>query len=44
MKVVFENLNNNDAEHEIIFLKLTTYANGLERIAVLFDGIEWDNR
>lgn len=44
MKVVFENLNNNDAEHEIIFLKLTTYANCLERIAVLFDGIEYASR
>ena len=41
MKVVFENLNNNDTEHDIIFLNLTTYASGAERIAVLFDGVEY---
>lgn len=41
MKVVFENLNNNDIVHDIIFLNLTTYASGVERIAVLFDGIEY---
>ena len=41
MKVVFENLNNNDTEHEIIFLNLTKYASGAEKIAVLFDGVEY---
>jgi len=41
MKVVFENLNNNDTEHDIIFLNLTTYASGAERITVLFDGVEY---
>lgn len=44
MKIVFENLNNNDTEHEIIFLNLTKYASGAERIAVLFDGIEYTSR
>lgn len=41
MKVNFYNLNNNDNEHEIIFLSLTTYANGQETITVLFDGIQY---
>lgn len=41
MKVVFENLNNNDTEHDIIFLNLTKYASGAERITVLFDGAEY---
>lgn len=43
MKVKFENLNNNDTEHEIIFLHITTYASGTERITVLFDGIEYES-
>ena len=38
MTVIFENLNNNDTEHEIIFLSLTKYASGTEEIKVLFDG------
>lgn len=41
MKVVFENLNNNDTEHEIIFLSITKYASGTEKITVLFDGIKY---
>lgn len=41
MKVTFENLNNNDTDHEIIFLHLTSYASGAERITVLFDGKEY---
>ena len=41
MKVVFENLNNNDVEHEIIFLSLAKYASGAEKISVLFDGFEY---
>ena len=44
MKVVFKNLNNNDYDHEIIFLSLTTYASGAESIAVLFDGIHYTAR
>ena len=43
MKVVFENLNNNDVEHKIIFLNLTKYASGVERIAVLLDGIKYSS-
>lgn len=42
MKVVFKNLNNNDFEHEIIFLNLTKYASGSEKITVLFDGLEYE--
>ena len=38
MKVVFENLNNNDYEHDIIFLYLTTYSSGMEVVSVMFDG------
>ena len=38
MKVVFKNLNNNDIIHNIVFLNMTTYANGSKRIRVLFDG------
>ena len=38
MKVVFENLNNNDYEHDIIFLYLTTYSSGREDVSVMFDG------
>lgn len=41
MKVTFKNLNNNDTEHEIIFLHLTSYASGTEKITVLFDGLEY---
>lgn len=41
MKVDFQNLNNNDTEHEIIFLSLTEYASGKEDIRVLFDGLEY---
>lgn len=41
MKVKFENLNNNDTEHEIIFLSLTKYASDKEKISVLFDGAEY---
>lgn len=40
MKAIIENLNNNDFEHDIIFLSLTQYASGAEKIAVLFDGHE----
>lgn len=43
MKVIFENLNN-DTDHSIIFLSLTTYPSGAERIAVLFDGIHYTAR
>lgn len=41
MKVLFNNLNNNDIDHEIIFLNLTIYASGAEDITVLFDGTEY---
>ena len=41
MKVTFFNLNNNDTEHDIIFLRLTMYASGTEDITVLFDGHEY---
>lgn len=41
MKVTFYNLNNNDTAHEIIFLNLTKYASGAEKITVLFDGSEY---
>lgn len=41
MKVTFYNLNNNDTEHDIIFLHLTMYASGTEDITVLFDGHEY---
>ena len=41
MKVVFENLNNNDYEHDIIFVSLTTYSSGIEVVSVLFDGIHY---
>ena len=44
MEVVFENLNNNDVEHEIIFVSLTKYASGAERITVLFDGAEYTSQ
>ena len=44
MKVVFENLNNNDYEHDIIFLCLTFYSNGTEVVSVLFDGIHYSAR
>ena len=41
MKVVFKNLNNNDTMHDIVFLNMTTYANGYKRIGVLFDGVHY---
>lgn len=41
MKVTFSSLNNNDTEHDIIFLHLTMYASGTEDITVLFDGLEY---
>ncbi len=41
MKAKFYNLNNNDTEHEIIFLNLTMYASGAEKITVMFDGMEY---
>ena len=41
MKVVFENLNNNDTEHEIVFLSITKYESDHEQIRVLFDGGEY---
>jgi len=41
MKVTFYNFNNNDVDHDIIFLHLTTYASGTEDITVLFDGHEY---
>ena len=44
MKVVFENLNNNDYEHDIIFVSLTTYASGIEVVSVLFDGFYYRGR
>ena len=44
MKVVFENLNNNDYEHDIIFVCLTTYSSGIEVVSVLFDGIYYRAR
>lgn len=44
MKVVFENLNNNDYEHDIIFVRLTTYSSGIEVVSVLFDGIYYSAR
>lgn len=37
------NLNNNDDKHEIIFLNLTQYAIGCEKITVLFDGVEYSS-
>ena len=40
MKVDFQNVNNNDTYHDIIFLNLTSYASGAEEIKVLFDGYE----
>ena len=44
MKVKFENLNNNDTEHEIIFRSLTMYPSGAETITVLFDGFTYSSR
>ena len=44
MKVKFENLNNNDTEHEIIFCCLTTYPSGAETITVLFDDFTYSTR
>ena len=41
MKATIYNLNNNDTEHDIIFLSLTMYASGTEEINVLFDGSEY---
>lgn len=41
MRVEFENLNNNDNDHEIIFLNLTRFSSGAEKIIVLFDGKEY---
>lgn len=41
MKAKFYNLNNNDTEHDIIFLNVTFYASGAEKITVLFDGAEY---
>ena len=44
MKVVFENLNNNDYEHDIIFLSFKPYSSGIEVVSVLFDGIHYSAR
>lgn len=44
MKVVFENLNNNDYKHSIIFISLTTYSSGIEFVSVLFDDIHYRAR
>ena len=44
MKVVFENLNNNDYEHDIIFLCLEIYSSGFEIVTVLFDGFYYRGR
>lgn len=44
MKAVFENLNNNDYEHDIIFVSLTTYSSGIEVVSVLFDGFYYRER
>ena len=41
MKATIYNLNNNDTEHEIIFISLTQYASGTEEIEVMFDGKEY---
>ena len=41
MKVKFENLNNNDCEHEIIFLSLTKFPSNAEEISVIFDGSKY---
>ena len=39
--MTFYSLNNNDTPHEIIFLSITKYASGAEKISVLFDGVEY---
>lgn len=44
MKVKFENLNNNDTDHEIIFISLTTFPSGAETITVLFDDFTYSSR
>ena len=44
MKAVFENLNNNDYEHDIIFLCLEIYSSGFEIVTVLFDGFYYRGR
>ena len=41
MKATIYNLNNNDTEHEIIFISLTIHADSTEDITVLFDGKEY---
>lgn len=38
--VTFTNLNNNDSDHEIIFISFTHYAAGYCIIMVKFDGIK----
>ena len=44
MKVVFENLNNNDYAHDIIFVCLSIYSSGIEVVSVLFDGFYYRGR
>lgn len=44
MKAVFENLNNNDYEHDIIILCLEIYSSGFEIVTVLFDGYYYRGR
>ena len=44
MKAVFKNLNNNDYEHDIIFLCLEIYSSGFEIVTVLFDGFYYRGR
>ena len=44
MKVVFENLNNNDYEHDIIFVCFTIYSSGIEVVSVLFDDLFYKAR
>ena len=41
MKVTFENLNNNDTAHDIVFESVTKYASGREKILVSIDGNEY---
>lgn len=40
MIVTFENLNNNDTDHDIVFLEHTVRASGNETITVLFDDVK----
>lgn len=44
MKVVFENLSNNDYDHDIIFVCFTIYSSGIEVVSVLFDDLFYKAR